>query len=54
MEIDEGPAANYDDNDCFFECRFCHDESVVGHAIDRFKVNEVMCKECGCRQKVSE
>ena len=35
---------------CF---RFCHDESVPGHTIDRRLVTEVECGVCGLRQGVA-
>ena len=33
-------------------CRFCHDETVSGHTIDRRQVVEVVCARCDTRQPV--
>ena len=37
----------------YFCFRFCHDESVKGHTIDRGLVTEVECGVCGLRQGVA-
>jgi len=34
----------------FFYCRFCHDQSIKGHEMDRFKVEEIQCTGCGLKQ----
>jgi len=36
-----------------YSCRFCHDDSVSGHTIDRRLVTEVECGVCGLRQAVT-
>ena len=35
-----------------FGCRICHDESMVTTCgpMDRFKIQEIICKECNTRQ----
>jgi len=38
--------------DKIYSCRFCHDDDVVGHTIDRRKVVEVVCGRCSRRQEV--
>jgi len=38
--------------DQIFSCRFCHDDAVTGHVIDRRKVVQVVCGRCSFRQDV--
>jgi len=38
--------------DQIFSCRFCHDDAVSGHVIDRRKVVQVVCGRCSYRQDV--
>ena len=44
---------SYQTNQNIICCRFCHDESVSGHTIDRRQVTEVECGVCGLRQGVT-
>ena len=37
----------------YFICRFCHDEAVTNHTLDRQKVREIECLLCFTRQTVS-
>lgn len=34
----------------FFDCRFCHDEVLKGHKMDRFSISEILCSHCGMQQ----
>ena len=37
----------------FINARFCHDDAVAGHTVDRRKVVEVVCGICDRRQGVA-
>ena len=39
--------------DDFFNCRFCHDELLLDHDFNRFRVSKIKCKKCDKIQKVS-
>jgi len=39
--------------DTAYNCRFCHDEAVTNHTLDRQKVREIECLLCFTRQTVS-
>jgi len=39
--------------DTVYNCRFCHDDEVSTHSLDRRAVTEVVCIECNTRQTVS-
>jgi hypothetical protein len=38
----------------FFTCRFCHDEQVSEHKMNRYKVEEMFCMLCKERQSASQ
>lgn len=38
----------------FYTCRRCHDESVTGHKINRYQIQEMMCFFCSTIQPVAQ
>jgi len=36
-----------------FACRICHDTETLGHEINRYKIEEIVCNACKVRQPIS-
>lgn len=37
-----------------YSCRFCHDENEETHTLEREKLKELICENCGTRQQVQK
>ena len=40
--------------DTFFNCRFCHDDHIINHDMDRFNISKMKCNLCGEIQECNQ